>query len=116
MAFICTVDDIKYPLALVKPLDAATGAEHLVERDLGLCRLRERTGRTRGYEKFIVIPARSIIRGALVIEDTEQSGEYLAMDTLDCDMFLRLIDLFPNRNMAAQRQISAVSNVANLQS
>lgn len=104
LVFSCEVGGCTYPLALVQPLDAATGGERLVERDLALCRLRERTSRS-GHDRFIVIPARSIRRGAMIIPDTQRAGEYLAVDTLDGDMFLRLIPEFPNRNMAAQRRM-----------
>ena len=99
-SFVYVYDEQPYALALVKPLDAAIGSQRLVERDLGQCRLQARRS---GPEQHTIFPARSIRRGGLIYQEPKKPGEYTVLDTIDGDMFLRLIQLFPNRQMAAQR-------------
>lgn len=87
-------------LALVLPFDLTPnlpGAKRQIDRDLGLCRVKERS-----RADSIIISVRAIKRGALVVSDSSRVHERLVVDTLDGDMFLRCIDLFPDRDMAAQ--------------
>lgn len=51
-------------------------------------------GPRRKESKFI--PLRSAIRGALLVQEDGRE-EYIAMDTVDTDMFARLRHLFPQR-------------------
>jgi hypothetical protein len=55
--------------------------------DLGIYRFRLKT---RGYE---IISLQSLVRGALLVPDPKHTGEYLAVDTVDADMFLRFKSL-----------------------
>lgn len=100
--FTCTIPQHRspYALALVQPYKQirSTGTDAQVDRDLGLCRVQESPQRD-----TIIVPVRSILRGAILIQDTLRRNHSLVVDTLDEDMFLRLIDMFPNRNMAAER-------------
>lgn len=87
-------------LALVQPLDAPlqiTGSRRIVDRDMGLCRVKERR-----REDAIIVPLRSVRRGALLVTDASRPQERLVVDALDGDMFLRCVDIFPDRDMAAQ--------------
>ncbi|KAI0796362.1 hypothetical protein BC629DRAFT_1734435 [Irpex lacteus] len=86
-------------LALVHPFDLSPQislAQRRVDRELGLCRVKERPRRD-----SIIVPLRSIKRGALLVPDLSRKNERLVVDTLDGDTFLRCIHLFPDRNMAA---------------
>lgn len=93
--FVYTVSDEQepYAFALVHPLNAPTGPR-LGDFEVGLCRVREKS-----RVQSRVIPARSIVRGALVVRDPKHTGEYTVVDALDNDMFLRCIGLFPNRDI-----------------
>ncbi|KIJ07738.1 hypothetical protein PAXINDRAFT_25695, partial [Paxillus involutus ATCC 200175] len=57
---------------------------HIHMSDLGFWRTRAqpRSG-------FIFISCRSIIRGAMVVPDFDEAGDYLVVDGVDTDMFLR---------------------------
>ena len=37
-----------------------------------------------------MIPLNYIVRGAVLVEDAQYSGDYFVIDTLDEDMFLRV--------------------------
>jgi len=84
--FTFMLADTSYPFALVHPLDAPTGILRRKERDLGLIRLRAKHRREAEF-----IPLSSIIRGAYIVPEFDQTGEYYhVVDTVDTDMFLRL--------------------------
>ncbi|KAG9119361.1 hypothetical protein FRC07_005632 [Ceratobasidium sp. 392] len=76
-----------FPFVLVSFFDLYMGAISAIERALGFRRLRERP-----IEEARVIPARSIIRGALLVSilDPKHPNDYLANDIFDPDMFFRL--------------------------
>ena len=57
------------------------------DKDLGLYRLQLKAKR---YE---IISLNSVVRGALLVPDSENPGQYLVVDTVDSDMFLRMKDL-----------------------
>ncbi|KAI0091220.1 hypothetical protein BDY19DRAFT_934569 [Irpex rosettiformis] len=87
-------------LALVHPYDASlqsSSSRRRVDRDLALCRVAEQPRR-----QSRIVPLRAIRRGALLVGDSKRLREHLVIDALDGDMFLRCIDLFPSREMAAQ--------------
>ncbi|EPQ50176.1 hypothetical protein GLOTRDRAFT_82536 [Gloeophyllum trabeum ATCC 11539] len=90
--FTCKVADSSYPIALIQPFDAPTGPRRRKDKDLCFYRVK---ARTRSEAEFI--DARSILRGALLAPDFEEGheDEYLVMDTVDTDMFLRLKHMFP---------------------
>lgn len=70
--------------ALVQPLDAPTGSKTKVDKDLDFIRLRSRK---QSESEFISV--KSIIRGALLVEDRRRLGDFLVVDTVDGDWFLR---------------------------
>lgn len=84
MVFSITVDEATYDIALVHPLDRPSGVRQQKDIDLQLLRLR---GRPRKSAEFVFLS--SIIRGALVVPDFIQEGDYFLVDTVDGDMFLR---------------------------
>ncbi|KAI0371886.1 hypothetical protein BV20DRAFT_992080 [Pilatotrama ljubarskyi] len=88
--FIYTFQDTPLPLALVRCLDPVRSRSSL-DRELGLLRLRPR-------ESLNFIPVECIVRGALVAKDFGHDGDFLAIDTVDGDMFLRLRQHFPGRD------------------
>jgi hypothetical protein len=90
LLFVCTVESTVYHLALVHPFDAPTGTLHRKDKDLNLHRVRERN---RDSSEFVSV--NSIIRGALLADDSEKEGDKLVVDIIDTDMFLRMKELFP---------------------
>ncbi|KAI0684537.1 hypothetical protein BC835DRAFT_1292984 [Cytidiella melzeri] len=89
--FVYSTGEQKFALALIQPM--ATVARR-ADAALALCRLREKPRR-----ESMVVPARSIIRGAVIVPDRQHDGEYTLMDGLDTDHFLRMMSLFQNRDM-----------------
>ncbi|KAG1799033.1 uncharacterized protein HD556DRAFT_1231771 [Suillus plorans] len=71
-------------LALVLPMDASP-RRRLLDRDLRLTRLRARPAAS---SEFITL--HSIIRGALLVPDFDNNGDYFLVDYIDTDMFLRV--------------------------
>ena len=57
------------------------------DRDLGIYRLHLKA---KGYE---IISLQSLVHGALLVPDPKHPGEYLVVDTIDADMFLRMKSL-----------------------
>ncbi|KDQ33978.1 hypothetical protein PLEOSDRAFT_1033035, partial [Pleurotus ostreatus PC15] len=84
MVFTITVNDASYDITLVHPLDRALGNRQRKDADLQLLRLK---ARPRKSTEFVFLP--SIIRGALVVPDFSQQGDFFLVDTVDGDMFLR---------------------------
>ncbi|KAI0649456.1 hypothetical protein C8Q79DRAFT_999221 [Trametes meyenii] len=82
---------IHYPIALIRPFEVVQ-LPRLVrsrtDQDLGLCRLRKKQGTS-------LIPADSITRAALITKDFGKDGDFLALDTVDEDMFMRFRRDFP---------------------
>lgn len=78
-------------MALVQPMDKGVGGRpRIVDQDLGLHRLKMAY---RSQSRFI--PLRSIVRGALLCQDSQHADEFVVVDTVDTDMFLRIRNLFP---------------------
>ncbi len=95
LVFECIVCGSKFPLLLVQPLDNKPGRVHYREdNDLGFYRVREqKRSASRLYSIY------SVIRGTLIVEDFgftplsedgELIQEYLVVDVVDSDMFLRM--------------------------
>lgn len=91
--FVCDIAHLaptsRIPLVLIQSLDAPIGARKAKDKDLGLFRLRSPQ-----HSIYRIIPARSIIRGAYLVEDPVTRGDFFAVDTVDTDMFLRLKSIF----------------------
>lgn len=82
--FKFTVSNHTFELALVLPMDAPTGSRRSMDRDLGLTRLR---ARPLASSEFISL--QSIVRGALLVPDYDNNGDFFLVDLVDTDMFLR---------------------------
>ncbi|KAI0369554.1 hypothetical protein BV20DRAFT_1078292 [Pilatotrama ljubarskyi] len=88
--FVIIFNGVQYPTALVRGYDIVpTTRRSRLDRDLGLCRVRQRFG----PPDFI--PITSIIRGAFVVPDFETRGDAFVVDSVDGDMFLRLRQYVP---------------------
>lgn len=83
--FMCLVEGTSHPMALIQPCDAPIQNRPLKDRLLGLWRVR---AQPRHKSEFIF--TESIIRGALLLEDRSQPGDFLVVDSIDTDMFLRM--------------------------
>ncbi|KAJ7243981.1 hypothetical protein C8J57DRAFT_1452331 [Mycena rebaudengoi] len=79
------VKDKIYRFALIQPLDGGTGPLSPKDKALGF------------YRDSEFIPVESIIRGALLALDSNKNGEFLVVDVVDSDMFLRLQSMYPRR-------------------
>lgn len=83
--FTCLVEGTSHPMALIQPCDAPIQNRPLKDRLLGLWRVR---AQPRHKSEFIF--TESIIRGALLLEDRSQPGDFLVVNSIDTDMFLRM--------------------------
>ncbi|KAK0440025.1 uncharacterized protein EV420DRAFT_1316016 [Desarmillaria tabescens] len=94
MVFTCVIAGKTFPLALVRPLDEPVGTTTAkLDKDLGFYRVRARK-----KEKSVFVSVYMIIRGALLVEDFgakpgDGFKEYLIVDSIDSDMFLRMKSL-----------------------
>ena len=86
--FICKVNKIEYPLALIHPYDKLIKEYPQKDIDFGLYRIRATTRKSTE-----IISVESIIRGALVVSDFETDDHYFVIDSTDSDMFLRMQEL-----------------------
>ena len=82
--FEVTVGTQSHALAYVESYCRPPGSMRRKDKDLGLYRLQLRASR---YE---IISLESVVRGALIVPDFNVPGEYLVVDTVDTDMFLRM--------------------------
>ena len=84
--------ETKYWLAcwrnMVQPFDLYLGPSRRKDRDLGLSRLGKRSS-----TEFV--PLESIVRGALIVPDFDRE-QYLFMDLIDADIFIRVKELQGN--------------------
>ena len=80
-----SIGDKNYPTALIQPCDAPTG--RLRKKDIDLRFLRVRS-KPRNRAEFVSL--RSIIRGALLVPAFDKDEEYLVLDVVDADMFVRV--------------------------
>ncbi|KAJ7824744.1 hypothetical protein B0H14DRAFT_3110853 [Mycena olivaceomarginata] len=90
--FEISANNKMYPFALVQPMDAPVGVISAKDKALKLFRVR-----TRQASEFI--PVRSIVRGAVLVPDSnpERKGDFFVMDVPEGDMFLRLRSMFRDR-------------------
>ncbi|KAJ7280986.1 hypothetical protein C8J57DRAFT_1564409 [Mycena rebaudengoi] len=86
------VKDKIHCFALIQPLDSGTGPLSPKDKALGFYRVREKPRRDSEF-----IPVESIIRGALLASDPDKNGDFLVVDVVDNDMFLRLQSMYPQR-------------------
>ncbi|KAG1745062.1 uncharacterized protein EDB91DRAFT_1080570 [Suillus paluster] len=84
--FTCVIHDTSYPIALVHPYDAPTGRHLQKDKHLKFWRVRSQPRET--ASEFIL--AESIIRGVALAPDPTTAGDFLVMDTVDSDIFLRM--------------------------
>jgi hypothetical protein len=89
LIFTVSIANKTYPVCLVRPLDAPIGPPNAKDQELGLRRVRAR----RNVE-FIF--ARTLIRGAPLVQDFEKEGDFFVMDVVDHtgDLFLRCQEIF----------------------
>ncbi|KAG2159321.1 uncharacterized protein EDB93DRAFT_1237492 [Suillus bovinus] len=85
MLFTCVVDGQTHPVALVHPYDAPVGQHSLKDKHFQFWCIHERP---RTSSEFFSV--HSIIRSAALAEDHSVQGDYLIIDTIDTDMFLRM--------------------------
>ena len=85
--FRVTVDTQSHALAYVEVYCRPPGSMRRKDKDLGLYRLRLKANR------YKIISLESVVRGALLVPDSINPEEYLVVDTIDADMFLRLKSL-----------------------
>ena len=84
--FVCRTGERDYRLALIQALDkSARQSAKAADKELSILRWH-----IRARSRCEVIPLDSIVRGAVLLEDTKNKGDYFILDTLDGDMFLRL--------------------------
>lgn len=90
------VDGVEHLLSLILPYDEKTtgSAREKVRRDRDLMFHRVRA-RSRKADSAVVL-ARTLVRGALLVPDFSEKwpgDEYLVVDVVDADMWLRMKDL-----------------------
>ena len=76
------VGEQSHPVAYVKSYCRPPGQVRRRDKDLGLHRLRVKAN---PYE---IISVRSIVRGALLVQDSDNPEDHFVVDTVDADMFL----------------------------
>lgn len=102
MVFVCQVGERRYLIALLRAFGVVdrdpSSEEGQVDADLGLCRLRIDPARAYDSTMFIQLEEQ-LIRGALIVKNTgiarSVHEDYLVVDTIDGDMFLRCRKHFP---------------------
>jgi len=87
LMFKCHLPDIdgSFDFALVQPYTAGTGSHRRIDRELKLTRVKAIP-----RASSIFVPLASVIRGAVLFPDREHQGEFIIVDHLDSDMFLRM--------------------------
>ncbi|KAG1904216.1 uncharacterized protein F5891DRAFT_1126635 [Suillus fuscotomentosus] len=89
LMFQCNVPDVAgtFQLALVQPYTAGipVGGARRIDKDLRLNRVK---AVPRGDSIFV--PLKSFIRGAVLARDPEHRDEFLVVEHIDSDMFLRM--------------------------
>jgi hypothetical protein len=87
--FQCNVGTAKYHMALIQSYDALPGTTYR-RRDNALRFHRVRSN-PRGFSEFISVE--SIIRGALLVQAYGSAEEFLVVDVVDGDMWLRMKEM-----------------------
>ena len=88
--FFCQVEDKSHPFALILPMDVSTGRVGRVDKAL---RFRRVHAKLRKQSEFISV--HSIIRGAVLVPDSDKPSEFIVFDILDTDMLRRLKSMYP---------------------
>ncbi|KIM52857.1 hypothetical protein SCLCIDRAFT_38933, partial [Scleroderma citrinum Foug A] len=84
--FTCSIGNEKFPLALIQPYDAGLVGQRLSkDNHLSFWRVHEQS-----HASAEIFSVHSIIHGALLYPDNTRPGEYLVIDTINTDMFLRV--------------------------
>ncbi|KAG1838007.1 hypothetical protein F4604DRAFT_1885610 [Suillus subluteus] len=88
--FQCAIGNGLFPLALIHPFDTPTGPRLRQDKQLNLFRV---CAQPRTKAEFFSV--RSIICGALLVQDSGGNPlDYLIVDTVDTDMFLRVREMY----------------------
>ncbi|KAG1849251.1 hypothetical protein F4604DRAFT_1593550 [Suillus subluteus] len=87
LMFKCQLPDVgSFELALVQPFTAGViGAPRRIDRDFQLTRIKAVS-----RESSIFVPLRSFIRGAMLYPDPAHQDEFIVVDHIDSDMFMRM--------------------------
>ena len=85
--FEVTVGERSHALAYVESYCRPPGSMQRKDKDLGLYRLQLKA------KQYEIISLESVVRGALLVPDSKKPGQYLVVDTVDGDMFLRMKSL-----------------------
>jgi hypothetical protein len=85
--FKCQLPDVgSFELALVQPFTAGIiGAPRRIDRDMRLTRIKAVS-----RASSIFVPLRSFIRGALLYPDPAHQDEFIVVDHIDSDLFIRM--------------------------
>ena len=83
--FVIQIHGVFCPIVLVEPFDLYLGPTRRKDKELGLFRLGIK-------ESSEFMPLQSILRGSLIVKDfdTNRDGEFIVVDVIDGDMFLRI--------------------------
>ena len=92
--FTTKIDDTRHPWAFIQPYDLPIGRLTDKEKELELFRVR---AQPRGSAEFV--DARSIIRGVLLVPTFEKEDDYFIFDVLDADLFLRMKELWKEKQV-----------------
>jgi hypothetical protein len=82
--FKLQVESHIYSLALVKVYGRPPGSLRRKDKDLGLHRVQLKS------DPYQIIAIDSIVRGVVLAEDPDITGNYFVVDTIDGDIFLRM--------------------------
>jgi hypothetical protein len=83
--FVCQVDGRTYQLALIQRLERSSrAATKAIDKKLSIFRWH-----IQARNRCEVISVGCIERGTVFVPDAKHKGDYLLLDTLDEDMFLR---------------------------
>ncbi|KAL1660152.1 hypothetical protein GGF50DRAFT_63773, partial [Schizophyllum commune] len=92
--FTCKVEEVLYPLVLVRCMDAKISRVSKKDRDLGLIRVRVRP-RTKNQNEFRFFSLLSVVRGLTVAPAFDRDTDYLVMNHCDEDLLLRTLSRIP---------------------
>ena len=87
--FTCVVNGTSYPIALIHPYDAPVGRRLQKDKHLGFWRVRSQPRAT--ASEFILVE--TIIRGVALASDPTTAGDFLVIDSVDSDIFLRMKEM-----------------------
>ncbi|KAF8548228.1 hypothetical protein OG21DRAFT_1479277 [Imleria badia] len=91
--FKCTILNSDFKFALVQPYMAGTGSQRRLDCDLKLTHVRAVP-----RSQPIFIPADLIIRGALLYPDPANHNNFIVVDHIDGDLFLRTMSMRETRS------------------